>query len=71
MNENWQHLGAFVLQFRGPTDIAASRFEGRVEHVASGRQTRFHSLTELRAFVEQVMQNLSAETREVERAADQ
>jgi len=49
--EGWQHKGAFVLQFRPETDIEAGRFEGRVEHIASTKATRFHSLDELLSFI--------------------
>ena len=46
---------AFVIQFRPETDIEAGRFEGRVEHVASSRAARFHSLDELIRFMATVM----------------
>jgi hypothetical protein len=42
---------AFVVQFRAETDVAASRFQGRVEHVASGRVEHFQSLDELLDFM--------------------
>jgi hypothetical protein len=64
MNDPWQHLGAFVLQFRAGTDIAADRFEGRVEHIASGRQARFHSLADLRTFLDRVLRSQWAEAAE-------
>jgi hypothetical protein len=51
----WQHKAAFVIQFRPETDIDTGRFEGRVEHVASTRATRFHSLDELVGFIESVL----------------
>jgi hypothetical protein len=53
--DGWQHKAAFVMQFRPETDISAGRFEGRIEHVASTRATRFHSLDELLAFVANVL----------------
>ena len=46
---------AFVVQFRAETDIAAGRFDGRVEHVMSGQATHFHSLEELLAFLARVL----------------
>jgi hypothetical protein len=49
--EGCQYTSAFVVQFRPETDIEAGRFEGRVEHVASSKATRFHSLAELLAFI--------------------
>ena len=43
--------GAFVLQFRSDSDVAAGSLSGRVEHVESGRSARFQSLPELMAFI--------------------
>ena len=51
MMEGWQYKAAFVIQFRPETDIEAGRFQGRVEHVASTKAMRFHSLDELLAFI--------------------
>jgi len=53
--EERQYKAAFVVQFRPETDIEAGRFEGRVEHVASYKATRFHSLDELLAFIASVL----------------
>ena len=53
--DQWQYNAAFVVQFRPETDIEAGRFEGKVEHVASCKATRFHSLDELLAFIETVL----------------
>ena len=47
----WQYRGAFVIQFRPETDIEAGRLEGRVEHMASYKAIRFHSLDELLEFI--------------------
>ena len=55
MMEGWQYKAAFVIQFQPETDIAAGRFEGRVEHVASHEATRFHSLDELLGFIASVL----------------
>jgi hypothetical protein len=41
---------AFVVQFRMETEVAQGHFAGRVEHMVSGRATRFHSPEELWAF---------------------
>ena len=49
--EGWQYKAAFVIQFRPETDIESGIFEGKVEHVASGKATRFHSLDELLGFI--------------------
>lgn len=53
--DQWQYTAAFVIQFRPETDIEAGRFEGRVEHVASCKAGRFHSLDELLAFIADVL----------------
>jgi len=45
--EGWTHKAAFVIQFRLETDIGDGRFEGRIEHIASTKAMRFHSLDEL------------------------
>ena len=53
--EDWQHKAAFVIQFRPETAIEVGRFEGRVEHVASTKAARFHSLDELVGFIANVL----------------
>jgi hypothetical protein len=53
--EGWQSKAAFVIQCRPETDIENGRFEGRIEHIASYRAVRFHSLDELLAFVATVL----------------
>jgi hypothetical protein len=55
----WQYKGAFVIQFRPETDIEAGVFEGKVEHVASYKATRFHSLDELLGFITSVLKEIS------------
>jgi hypothetical protein len=42
-----QHTSAFVVQFRGASDLRAGQLPGRVEHVASGRTATFQSIEEL------------------------
>jgi hypothetical protein len=54
-----QYNAAFVIQFRPETDIESGRFEGRVEHVASCKSTRFHSLDELLAFIASVLTDVT------------
>lgn len=49
--EGWQSKAAFVVQFRERVDISAGRVEGKVEHIASHRAARFHSVEELLAFI--------------------
>lgn len=60
--DQWQYNAAFVIQFRPETDIEAGRFEGKVEHVASCKATRFHSLEELLAFIESVLTEINETT---------
>lgn len=49
--EGWQYKSAFVIQFRPETDIEAGRFEGKIEHVASHKETRFCSLDQVITFI--------------------
>ena len=42
---------AFVVQFSDATRFARSEVQGRVEHVRSGRATRFASLAQLLDFL--------------------
>jgi hypothetical protein len=62
--EGWQSKAAFVIQFRESTDVEAGRLEGKVEHIASYRAARFHSVEELLAFIARVL----AEIREPDRS---
>jgi len=55
---------AFVIQFRGETDVEAGRFAGRVEHVVSGQATHFHSLEELLAFIARVLAEVRTQSTE-------
>ena len=55
MMDGWQYKAAFVIQFRPETDIEAGRFEGKAEHVASFKATRFHSLDVLLVFISSVL----------------
>jgi hypothetical protein len=55
MKAGWQYRAAFVIQFQPETDLEAGRLEGRVEHIASYKSTRFHSLEELLDFVTGVL----------------
>jgi hypothetical protein len=56
--KEWQYKAAFVIQVLPDMDIDAGRIEGRVEHVASTRAARFHSLDELLAFISSVMRDV-------------
>jgi hypothetical protein len=55
MMAGWQYKAAFVLQFQPETDIGAGRFEGKIEHIASYKAIRFHSLEELLDFIANVL----------------
>ena len=57
--DGWQHKAAFVIQFRRETNIEAGRFEGKVEHIASYKAARFHSLDELLAFIATMLTEVS------------
>jgi hypothetical protein len=46
---------AFVVQFRAPPTEGSPTYDGRVEHLVSGQETRFHSLEELLAFMIRVL----------------
>lgn len=61
MMKGWQYRGAFVIQFRPESDIKSGRCEGRVEHVASYKATRFHSLDELLEFIHCVLKEGNAD----------
>jgi hypothetical protein len=50
-----QHTGAFVVRFTEGTNFSTARVTGRVDHVASGRTTRFETVTELLAFIASVL----------------
>ena len=54
---------AFVVQFRGETDVVRGRVRGRVEHVVSGQATHFTSVEELLAFIGQVLASVQAPPR--------
>jgi hypothetical protein len=48
---------AFVVEFSGEDTTSGRPLSGRVEHVVSGRATRFTSAAELLAFVELVLRS--------------
>jgi hypothetical protein len=56
-----QQTEAFVVQFRAGTDVAGDRCDGRLEHVGSGRVTRFQSVEELAALLRRWLIDLRAE----------
>ena len=42
---------SFVIQIETRSRVSAKLFRGRVEHMASGRVTHFHSIKELLGFL--------------------
>jgi hypothetical protein len=55
MTNRWPHTGAFVVQFPEGAGLDTTPFEGRIEHVASGRAGLFHTLEDLRSFLARVL----------------
>src|SRR5215470_19643685 len=55
---------AFVVQFRAAPVGAAPAFDGRVEHITSGRAARFESPEELLAFLGKELRAVEAAHRE-------
>jgi hypothetical protein len=53
--KEWQYRAAFVIQIQPDSRLDDRQIKGRVEHVASTRATRFHSLDELLAFITTVL----------------
>jgi hypothetical protein len=41
----------FVIQLRPDVDLSTGRFEGRVEHIDSGRSAHFHTIQDFLDFV--------------------
>lgn len=56
--EPWQSKAAFVVQFRESTAIEAGRLDGKIEHLASCKAARFHSLDELLSFIARVLDEI-------------
>jgi len=55
--------GDFVIQLRPTMDLAAGQFEGRVEHIDTGRSAQFHSAEELLAFLATNNRSLTSDLR--------
>jgi hypothetical protein len=53
---------AFVVQFRAPPPEGSLRYDGRVEHLVSGQEARFHSLEELLAFMIKVLTDVQQQS---------
>lgn len=43
---------SFVVQIEAQFEFNKGQFSGRIEHVVTGKSTRFHSLQELLDFIE-------------------
>lgn len=43
---------SFVIQIEAHVEINKGQFNGRIEHIVTGKSTWFHSLSELLAFIE-------------------
>ena len=56
--EGWQSRAAFVVQFREDTDVQAGKVEGRIEHIASYRSSRFQSIDEMLTFIARVLNEI-------------
>jgi hypothetical protein len=52
---------AFVVQFTRETTSETGTFSGRIEHLSSGRRTRFSSQQELIAVLEKMLDALGEE----------
>jgi hypothetical protein len=61
--EGWQSRAAFVIQFKEGTDVEARNVEGRIEHIASYRSTRFRSVDEMLAFIARVLNEIQESDR--------
>lgn len=55
-----QYQKAFVIQFGPETNPAADRFEGRIEHVASGRNRSFEKLDGMHEFLAEQLAETTA-----------
>jgi hypothetical protein len=53
---------AFVVQFRTPVPEGAPMYDGRVEHLVSGQEARFHSLEQLMAFMIRVLTDVQKQS---------
>jgi hypothetical protein len=53
---------AFVVQFRAPLPEGSPTYDGRVEHLVSGPEARFHSLEELLVFMIRVLTDVQKQS---------
>lgn len=61
MINGWQHQGSFVIKFFQDTDPDRGRFNGRIEHVASGQIVRFDSPQDLLMFLNSILRTVRIE----------
>ena len=61
MLNGWQHKRSFVIKFSVDANPEEGRFIGRVEHVASGKTTRFESSDALVSFLNDVLKKVRHE----------
>ncbi len=53
---------AFVVQFRATAPEGSPAYDGRVEHLVSGQEARFHSLEELLVFMIRVLTDVQQQS---------
>jgi hypothetical protein len=70
MLNGWQYRGSFVIKFSADTNPEEGRFTGRVEHVASGKTTRFESADALVKFLNDVLNNVRQEFEQADTLAE-
>ena len=70
MLNGWQHRGSFVIKFSPDTNPKEGRFVGSVEHVASGKTTRFESADALVSFLNDVLNNVRHEFEQADTLAE-
>lgn len=71
MVKGWQHRRSFVIKFCAETNPEEGKFSGRVEHVASGKTTRFESSAALVSFLNDVLNKVRHEFQEADTLAEE
>lgn len=56
-----QHTNAFVIQFRGASELSADGLPGRIEHVASGHTETFQSVEELPQLLLKMLRSVASD----------
>jgi hypothetical protein len=70
MLNGWQHRRSFVIKFSSDTNPEEGRFVGRVEHVASGKTTRFESADALVSFLNDTLNKVRQEFEQADTLAE-